>query len=88
MKTRRLRLGWAVANGLVYVPHLVDLHHHLRGIRRDDQHIRVRLDQDPGFALVGLAQALTGFHGLGKAGVQIKGFANPAAILTDSAEVR
>ncbi len=62
----------------IHMPDLVDLHHHLRRIRRDDQHVRMGLDKNAGFALVGLAQSFPRLHGLSKAGIQIKGFADPA----------
>ena len=68
--------------------HLIHLDHHLRRIRRDDQHIRVGLHKQASVFLVGLAQALARLHRLSKAGIKIGSLGNTAAVRAFPAEVR
>ena len=66
-------LGFArpVINGLDHAPHLVHLDHHLRRVGRDNQHVRMGLNKQARFFLVGLAQILAGFDRLREAGIEI-----------------
>ena len=70
------------------VAHLVNFHQHLRRIGRDDQHIGMRLDEDAGLALVGIAQVLARLHRFGKALFQRIGFGDANAVRASAAEVR
>ena len=62
--------GRLVVNLVDDVPHLVHLDQHLRRVGRNDEHVGMRLHQDAGFALVGVAQVLARLDGFGKALLQ------------------
>jgi hypothetical protein len=71
-----------------HLPHLAHFDEQLRRVRRNDEHVRVGLDEDARLALVGLAQIVAGFHGLGYALFQVGCFANSNAVGADAAKVR
>ncbi len=82
-----LGLARPVVNGLDHAPHLVHLDHHLRRIGRDHQHVRMGLNEQAGFFLVGLAQILAGFDGLLEAGIEVFRLRDADAVGTLAAEV-
>src|SRR5580658_2546365 len=67
---------------------LPELDHQLRRIRRNDQHIRMRLYQDPRVLLVGLAHLLAGGYGLVHTSVEISRLHDASAVATVAAEAR
>jgi hypothetical protein len=71
-----------------HLPHLANLDLQLRRIGRNNQHVRVRLDQDARLALVGFAQGVARLHSLGHALFQVGRIANARAVRADAAKVR
>ena len=55
--------------------------------REDDQHVRMGLDEDPGFALIGVAQVVAGADGLGYTLFQVRRVADAGAVAAHAAEV-
>ena len=86
---RSLRFhGRPVVGHVNHLPHLAQLDEQLRRVGRNDQQVRVGLDQDAGFFLVGLAQVVAGSHGRGHALLKICRVGNAGAVAADAAEVR
>jgi len=69
------------------MPNLVDLDHQLRWIGRDDEHVGVSLDEQPGFLLVRVAQIFASLDGFGEAGVEVFGLSDASAVRAASAEI-
>ena len=67
---------------------LIDLDHHLRRVGRNNQHIGMSLDEEPGFFLVRVAQIFASLDGFGKTGVEIGGLSDAGAVRALSAEIR
>ena len=77
----------AVVGGMNHLANLAELDEQLRRIRRDDEHVGVGLDEDAGFALVGVAHVFAGGDGLGDQRFQVGGGPDAGAVLADAAEV-
>ena len=71
-----------------HLPHLPHLDQVLRRVRRNDQHVRMRLDEDARFFLVGFAQVVARRHGLGHAFFKVGGIANAGAVAANTAKIR
>jgi len=71
-----------------HVPHLIDLHQHLRRIGGNDHHVRMRLDEDASFFLVGVAQMFASLDGFGEAIFEGVGLGNANAVGAMAAEIR
>ena len=66
---------------------LAELDEQLRRVGRNDEHVRVGLDEDAGLALVGVAQLVAGGDGLGDQGFKVGGVGDAGAVGADAAEV-
>ena len=66
---------------------LADFNQILRRVGRDDEHIRMRLNEDAGLFFVGFAQLFAGGQGFGDADVEVGGFSDAFAVAADAAVV-
>ncbi len=76
-----------IVDGLNHVANLVHLDHHLRRIGRDDEHVGMSLDEEPGLFLVRVAQIFASLDGFGKARVEVLGLRDAGAVRAASAEI-
>ncbi len=85
---RAFRLnGRTVVSRVNRLAHLSQLDEQLGRIGRNDEHVGVGLDQDAGFALVGIAQVFAGRDGFRDEFFEVCGIADPRAVAAPSAEV-
>ncbi len=85
---RALRLGGAAIHARDDGAHLSELDEELRRIRRDDQQVRVRLDEDAGVLLVCIAHFLACSHGFREAFVEGERGTDALAVGADTAGIR
>ncbi len=83
-------LAWRFAGQVVRAldegAHLAELDEQLRRVGRQDENVRVRLDEDAGLFLVGLAQVFACEHGGGDLVFQVGCTGNSGAVVADAAE--
>ena len=66
---------------------LAELDEELRRVGRDDEQVRMGLDEDAGFALVGFAEVVASFNGFGDQGFEVGGAGDAEAVGAVIAEV-
>ena len=66
---------------------LADLDEQLRRVRRDDEHVGVGLDEDAGFALVGIAHVVAGLDGFSDQCFKVGGACDASAVGACAAEI-
>lgn len=79
--------GRAVVGRVNDLANLAELDEELGRIGRDDEQVRMRLDEDAGFALVGLAEVVAGGHGGFDQLFKVAGAADAGAVGAGAAEV-
>ena len=79
--------GLAVIGDVNGLTDLAELDHELRRVGRNDQHVRVRLDEDARLALVGFAQIVAGVDGFIDKCFEVGGGCDADAVGADAAEI-
>ena len=79
-------LGGKIVGALDEGADLAELDEELGGIGREDKDVRMGLEEDAGFFLVGFAELVAGGDGAGHAGVKIGGLHDAGAVAADAAE--